>query len=98
MFGLCYIHIGDPLRVILRPQRTGFMFTGLQLSGQQLTERQKGQALGLLVEGKGGACMRGAQGGAGTDVALDPPGCHIPPGGGDEEAPSHSAGATEALG
>ena len=84
--------------VILRPQKTGFKLIGLQLSGQQPAERQKGQALGLLVGGWGAARVRGARDGAGTHATMGPPGRHTPAGGGNEEAPGHSAGATEALG
>lgn len=83
--------------VILRPQKTGFRRTGLEVSGQQLAERQKGQTLGFVVGWLGEARVRGAPDGAGTHTMMDFPGCHTTAGGGDKEAPGHSAGATEAL-
>lgn len=54
--------------------------------------------LGLLGGGLMDARVRGAQDGGRPNAALNSPGCHIPAGGRDEEAPSHGAGATEALG
>lgn len=44
------------------------------------------------------ARVKRAEDGGRPNAALDSPGCHIPAGGGDEETPSHGAGATEALG